>query len=257
MPDGKTKNKSPGVERAMEILGAIERDPSGLSLDELSDITGVTRSTTYRILNALKAYGMVRGLKGGSYVIGSRVLQMAASVGDFLMDYDYPRIARQHLESAAHQTGETVKISIHDRGTVLVVAGASGHSDQALATVVGRYQPLHAGAASKILLSTYPDDQIDHLFRIGLVRYTDLTLTSKEEMMRELAAIRQQKWSFDPGEYADTINAYGAPITAPSGETVAALSIPFVAGHDRPYHDEIRQAACKTAHDISAALSAL
>src|SRR5690606_17711816 len=152
----------------------LERRPDGMSLDELVRQTAISRSSVYRILNSLEAHGAVRSVRGGVYVLGGLILKLASSTLTTKMDFDLPRIAQPHLDAAAFATGETAKVSIHDLGATLVVAGAPGFSGHALHTVIGRYLPLHAGAASKVLLAHLPEGEIRRLLRSRLPRFTPL-----------------------------------------------------------------------------------
>lgn len=244
-------HRNPAVERSMALLDELERNPQGVSLDELVLRTSVSRSSAYRILNSLEAHRMIRSLKGGSYVLGSRILQLASGTASVAMsDYDLPRIVQPHLERAAEKTGETVKISIFDRGAVLVIAGAAAMTEHSLHTIVGRYLPLHAGAASKVLLAYLPKEERARFLHTNLKRFTKLTMTSEAELLPELDLIKEQGWSSDMGEYSINVNSYGAPVFASDGEMVAAISIPFGAGRDQEHHERVRKTAIRTVADI-------
>lgn len=240
-------HRNPAVERSMALLDELERNPNGISLDELVLRTSVSRSSAYRILNSLEAHRMVRSLKGGSYVLGSRILQLASSTSALAMkDFDLPRIVQPYLERAAERTGETAKISIFDRGSVLVIAGAASTAEHSLHTVVGRYLPLHAGAAGKVLLAYLPGEERSRFLHTNMKRFTELTMTTEAELLPELDLIKEQGWASDMGEYSINVNSYGAPIFASDGKMVAAISIPFGAGRDRAHHERIKQTAIRT-----------
>lgn len=243
-------NRNPAVERAMILLGELERRPDGMSLDELVRQTAISRSSVYRILNSLEAHGAVRSVRGGIYVLGGLILKLASSTLTTKMDFDLPRIAQPHLDAAAFATGETAKVSIHDLGATLVVAGAPGSSGQALHTVVGRYLPLHAGAASKVLLAHLPDAEIRRFLRTRLPRFTPQTLCDEAALLSELRRITEQGWSYDGGEYGINVHSYGAPIVVDDGRVVGAVSIPFVARKDEAHYKRIFDQTLATAHAI-------
>lgn len=240
-------NRNPAVERAMILLGELARRPDGMSLDELVRQTAISRSSVYRILNSLEAHGAVRSGRGGVYVLGGLILKLASSTLTTKMDFDLPRIAQPHLEAAAFATGETAKVSIHDLGATLVVAGAPGVSGHALHSVVGRYLPLHAGAASKVLLAHLPQAEIRRLLHTRLPRFTRLTFCDEAPLLAELEQIRAQGWSYDGGEYGLDVHSYGAPITAEGGRVVGAVSIPFVARDDAAHYRRLFEQTLATA----------
>lgn len=239
-------HRNPAVERSMALLDEIERSPNGVSLDELVLRTSVSRSSAYRILNSLETHRMIRSLRGGSYILGSRILQLASHTAVASRDFDLPRIVQPYLERAAEKVGETVKISIFDRGAVLVIAGAAATTEHSLRVVVGGYLPLHAGAASKVLLAYLPQDKRERILHANLKRFTRHTLTTEAELLPELDLIKMQGWSSDMGEYSINVNSYGAPIFTRDGDVVAAISIPFGAGRDQVHHDRVRDTAIST-----------
>lgn len=243
-------NRNPAIERAMALLDELERSPNGASLDELSSRTKVSRSSAYRILNSLEAHRMIRSLRGGSYVLGSRVLQLASGTAAATVDFDLPHIVQPHIENAVRETGESAKVSIYDRGAVLVIAGASATTGHALHTVVGRYLSLHAGAAGKVLLTHLPEEEINRFLRTRLRKFTELTLTDEAELRPELEKVKAQGWAYDAGEYNININSYGAPVFARDGKMVAAISIPFGAGRDQVHHERVKMTVLQIAEEI-------
>ncbi len=250
------QNRSPPIERMMAILGELERNPGGIGLKRLAQKTGVTRSSVYRILNSLLAHEMVRRLDNSDYVLGRRLLALADNVTTSPHIGRIAGAAHLHLESVSLSLGETSKVSVYDRGAVLVVAFAPGRKPHALHAQLGEHLPIHAGGASKVLLANLPDDEVDKLLSRPLTRFTDLTLIEPEALRRELGLVREQGWSRDHGEFNTSIKSYGAPIRDHTGEVVSAISIPFLAGRDDEYEALVKRTAIETARNISEALGA-
>lgn len=247
-------HRNPAIERMMAMLNALEQNPGGLGLKALTQQTGVTRSTVYRILNSLEAHGMVRQVDGALYVLGSRILSLADGVTLRPENRGLVRAAQVHLNRVASSIGESCKMSVYDRGSVLVVAIAPGSKAQALHSAVGQHLPIHAGAGSKILLAYLETGAIEAILGTSLRRYTENTLTEPRELWAELALIRRQGWARDHGEFAVSINAYAAPVIDRNGQIVAALSVPFLAGRAPEYEQQIKVVVCEAATAISADL---
>jgi len=115
--------------------------------------------------------------------------------------------------------------------------------------------PIHAGAASKLLMAHLSAEAIDYWLSRPLTVYTNKTITPKR-LRSELARIKRQGWAQDKGENAPSIQAFAAPVTERGGKVVAALSIPFLAGTEPSRMEEIRMAAIETARAISEAMPA-
>ena len=161
-----------------------------------------------------------------------------------------------HLQTLSELTGEGSKVSVPDEDGVLVIAAVQGSRDYALTVVPGQRLPLHAGAASKILLAYLPKTELAARLAGKLAGYTDLTIRDPHRLSAELAKIRRQGWAHDKGEYAPSINAFAAPIPDRSGKIIAALSVPYLAGADRAHMEKIKAAVIAGAGAIAADLPA-
>lgn len=60
----------PMVARAIDISERLENCDSGLRVQDLHHLTGYSKTTIYRILRTLVAYGYVEQLQRGAYRIG-------------------------------------------------------------------------------------------------------------------------------------------------------------------------------------------
>jgi DNA-binding IclR family transcriptional regulator len=250
------QHRSPPIERMMAILDELERNPAGMGLKRLAQNTGVTRSSVYRILNSLLAHDMVRQLENSDYVLGRRLLSLADNVTTSPHMGRIASTAYPHLESVSLTLGETSKVSVYDRGSVLVVAYAAGRKPYALHAQVGEHLPIHAGGASKVLLANLPEDEMNKHLARPLTRFTEFTLIEPDALREELRKVREQGWSRDHGEFNTSIKSYAAPIRDHRGEVAAAISIPFLAGRDEEYEALVQRVAIDTANNIGESLAA-
>lgn len=225
--DAAAKHRIPVIDRMMDILGRLQEDGGDTTIRGLAVHLEVPRTTVYRILNTLQQHRMVVRADAGRYRLGPRLLSLAAhaTAGE---GYDLTALAMPHLRRLSLETGEASKISVVEGDRILVVAAVPGSKAFALTVFAGEYLPLAAGAAGKMLLAQRPDAErvavLDRLARQGGV-----TLDT-QRLGGELLRVRQQGWAEDRGEYATSVCAFAAPVVSRSGETVAAVSVPFLAG---------------------------
>lgn len=249
------RHRIPVIDRMMDVLALLEKRSNGASIRELVDHLGLPRTTVYRILNTLHHHDVVRRTPEGAYRLGPRLLALAARTLPDAQDYDLAALSRPHLEALAEKTGEGCKVSVLDGNAVLVIAAVQGTREYALTVVPGQHQPLHAGAASKMLIAHIPRSELDALLGEGdLIRFTAKTITDRKRLAAELARIRRAGWSEDRGEYSPSILAYAAPIRDRNGKVVAALSVPFLLGSSPEHMEVIRVAVIAVAGAIAADL---
>ncbi len=250
------RHRIPVIDRMMDVLALLERRPNGATIREMVETLKLPRTTVYRILNTLQHHDMVRRSEDGNLRLGPRLLALAARTIGNAHDYDLASLSMPHLRSLSELTGEGSKVSVLDEDGVLVIAAVQGTREYALTVVPGQRLPLHAGAASKVLLAYLPKPEL--AIRLGgkLAGYTELTIRDPHRLSAELAKIRRQGWAHDKGEYAPSINAFAAPIPDRSGKVVAALSVPYLAGADKAHMEKIRAAVIAVAGAIAADLPA-
>jgi DNA-binding IclR family transcriptional regulator len=251
---GASRHTIPVIDRMMEVLGALERHAKGLTIRELTDTLALPRTTIYRILNTLQTHEVVRRSDDGAYQLGRRLLALAAHTSTRVSNTDLAAVCQPFLDRLAVELGEGIKLSVVDADGVLVLAAAAGRRSYALTVAPGQRMPIHAGAASKLLLAYQTPGVIEGWLARPLTAFTPRTITDPKRMQRELAAIRKLGWARDRGENATSIQAYAAPVFARDGTLAAALSIPFLAGTAPARMEEIKAAAIRTARMITDAI---
>ncbi len=252
--DALARHRIPVIDRMMEVLFLLERRANGASIRDLVDQLGLPRTTVYRILNTLQFHDVVRRSASGAYRLGPRLLALAARSVNEGQEYDLAAISLPHLEKLAAETGEGCKVSVMDGAEILVIAAVDGKREYALTVVPGQRLPVHAGAASKVLLANLEKSELRERLTGALVRYTDKTQTNAAKLAAELARIRRQGYAQDKGEYAPSIHAFAAPIPDRNGKIIGALSVPFLAGASPAHMEKIRVAAIAVAGAIAADL---
>jgi DNA-binding IclR family transcriptional regulator len=116
--------------------------------------------------------------------------------------------------------------------------------------------PIHASAASKLLLSYMEPEILNQWLAEPLPVYTNKTITDPKRLRAEFIRIRRLGWAQDKGESAPSICAFAAPVFFKEGKLAAAVSVPFLAGAEPSRTEEIRMAAIETARAMTNAMPA-
>jgi DNA-binding IclR family transcriptional regulator len=248
------RNRVPVIDRMLDILDIIERRPDGVSIRELSDLLRLPRTTVYRVLNTLLTRGVIKRNSAGAFLLGPRLLTLATTLLGS-RGHDLAESAKPHLKRFSESTGEACKISVRDGDQVLVLAIESGTREYGLSLKAGRLLPLHAGAASKVIMAGLPQEEIDRLLRLPMRAYTPRTITDADKLLDELRKIRRRGWGLDNSEYSNGMLAFAAPVCDRNGAVVAAVSCPFLDNHEPTRRERIKLAVIATAKAISDSFS--
>jgi DNA-binding IclR family transcriptional regulator len=248
-----SEHRIPAVDRAIEVLDFLGRAARPVGLRELAEGLDIPRSTVYRLINSLEEGQMV--LKAGEqvYVLGPAIKRLAQAVPQ---GFDLVSLARPTLDALAIDLQLSVKLSVLDQGSALVVLSAVAPTSYTVSTQVGRRFPLHAGAASKVLSAFMEPADLAIALPVQLERHTEQTITNKSKLKAELLAVRNAGYASDRGEFASGVEAIAAPVFGPDGKCVAALSVPFFMDEAQVKREAILAGVRGAAMAVSARLGA-
>lgn len=211
------------VHRALLALELLARRGEARATELAVDI-GVHKSTAFRLLGALEEHELVeQAHERGKYRLGFGILRLANAVSGRL---DVTQQGREICERLAADVGETVNIAVLRSHYAVNVDQARGPSAVGTHNWVGELTPLHATSSGKVLLAfTSPDARREMLEAAGLTRFTEHTITSIEDLDRQLTAIARDGYVVSIEELEHGLNAVAAPIRDHTGVVIAALSV--------------------------------
>lgn len=209
------------VERMTLVLDAFDGRASRLRLDDITEITGLPRSTSHRILDQLARLGWLTHTPGG-YALGQRALQF----GGGLDDRPGLRAAAVPLLEKLHAlTGKTIYLGVLEFGGVVLLDRFSGTATGTLLSHAGARVPAHATSLGKAMLAQLSPEEVDALFKDGLLPCTHATITQLQVMHQELRRIRSRHGlAFERDEHFIGVSGIGTAIRGPD-RMIAGISL--------------------------------
>jgi DNA-binding IclR family transcriptional regulator len=204
--------------RGLDVIELVADGP--ITLGDLADRLGLTRSTTHRLASALTDRRYLTFVPRSGYSLGPKLLELGFRVRDEL---DLPRVAGPQLERLALLTEDTVHLGVLDRGRVLYLDKIAGKRRINISSRVGEVQPVPSTGLGKALILDHDEEAWTNFFRTenGSHR-TPLTLNDWLTRMRTYA---QAGYAFDLEENEDQIRCVAAPIRDVAGRIIAAISV--------------------------------
>ncbi len=239
--------------RAARVLGAFSTRQPELGVAELSCLTGLHKTTVYRLLVTLEQESFVRrSPDNDKYRLGPELIRLGSIVLD---STDLARQSLPHMRALVDETDETVILDIWDNGRPLVVANVDGRRLSRVSVRAGSRMPAHATSSGKLLLAFLPREEVDKVVARGIKRYTENTIIDQRSLLVELEKIRASGIAFDREELDIGTCGISAPIFDHRGKLAAALT---VAGPTQRLHldedGDLAHLVRKTAESISCGL---
>jgi IclR family transcriptional regulator, KDG regulon repressor len=212
------------VMRALAVLDCLAENRTPLSVLQVSQAIGVSRSTAYRLLRTLQTAGYVCDSASApdKFQFGPKVLRLATVFIDSLGLRD---VARPHLIKLRDLSGETVHLVIPHAGDVVYIDKVETLLSVRMHSVVGGISPMYCTAVGKAILAFLPGSEVDAIVQRGLPRRTPNTIVDAQALKEHLAQVRAQGFAIDEIENEDGIRCVGAPVCNHLGLPIAAISI--------------------------------
>lgn len=252
MPNSDKKYILQSVSTALKILDLLN-ERGELSLTEICKELKIGKSSAFRVLYTLEMYHYV--LKDGDarYCLSYKFAYYGENVQK---RQSIVITAKPYLRQLTDKFEETAHLAILDGDyNVVYMAKEYGTSAIQMASQIGQRMAASCTSVGKMLLSGLPEEELMHaLSIIPYKKYTDRSITSKEDMLADIRQIQKQGYSVDNEEQAEGLICYAAPVRSFNGKMIASISISGAAARMRSHKADLIQSLIDTAHAISVAL---
>jgi DNA-binding IclR family transcriptional regulator len=234
------------LERGLDVLEAVASGSNNLA--ELAVTLKLNRSTVHRLAATLVERRYLTFVPRTGYGLGSKSLELGYQAR---VQLNIPRVARDHLEKLAAQTGDTVHLGVLDGTRALYLDKIPGGRRVEISSRVGELQPLRSTGLGKALLLDEDAVQLRDFYRCENDREQryEVSESTWTRRMREYAKLG---YTFDLEENEDRIRCVAAPVRDATGRIKAAISVSSAAQY---MNDKRMQALAKevrwTADQIS------
>jgi DNA-binding IclR family transcriptional regulator len=204
--------------RGLRLLLTVA-DRGEVRADELSALLDTPVSTVYRYLRTLAEFGFV-DRRGGRFRLGPRLL---IGTEANVTSEELIRVADPVLRLLADETGETAMIVRRIGLSAVCLHQVESRSPLRVALEPGAMLPLHAGAASKVLLAWAPPEIVDEVVARGLQPLTPRTIPT-DDLRAALAEIVDTGIARSEGELVSGSVAMAVPVFREDG-IVGAIGV--------------------------------
>lgn len=228
---GKTSVKLiQSVERAVDILDCFDATCPSLTLNIISERTGLNINTTRGLVNTLVAKGLLlHDALSNEYHLGyyfmakAKVIEQKASIYINMFRHEVDALSdKYHISASLQMVGQNQIYSIY----------CAYPSNNAYYIVLTEFTdlPRIATSSGKLLLAyNIMEQHPEALNNIKYEEFTPYTLKNKTELLKQLELIKKEKYSLELEEFNSDVGSLAVPVLNPEGELVATVSTTFFA----------------------------
>ncbi len=208
------------VDRAIAMLDLISNHQEGMSLNEISEIMEIPKSSCFDILHTLVSNDMIEpiGRDGKIYRIGVRSFVIG---NQYMENRRVMEIARGKMEVLGNKYGKSVFLAEDSMGHVVYVYKYQPKDISVIAScTVGTRNEYYNTALGKCMLAFKENfvEMIEEFYRDGLI-------TNQERLIAQVVEIRKSKFVYSDQEHQKQLFCVAAPIFDHRGHVSSAVSI--------------------------------
>lgn len=217
--------------RGLRILDVVAQGKR--SMQEIADTTGLAFSTAHRLASALVQERYLHFEPRRGYRLGSKLMELGFAA---YRESDLTRVARESLEQLAATTDDTVHLAVLDGEQVVYLDKIGGKRSIEVSSRIGGRKPIcSTGVGKALVLDVGPEAWRAHFLREN----PEADEAGWQAWLQRMQRYASLGHALDLGEDAPQIRCVAAPIYAPDGAILAAVSVSSTVD----YTDDARLAA--------------
>ncbi len=250
MTDTNDRYRAPALDKGLDILELLAGIEGGLTQAEIAKALGRSPNEFYRMLERLARRGYVARVEGDRYALTLKMFGMA--------QFHAPTrrlasLATPLLRDLAARTRQANQLVVFDRGSAVVIAQQEAPGYWGISIRVGSHLSLFDTGSGNVLLAFASPER-----RRAMVAENSDTGAPAREIPAELEArfeiVRARGYEVKPSAQTVGVTNLSAPVLAPSGEAIAAVTIPYLPLVDResaPSPERATEALVETTAELS------
>ena len=209
------------IERAFAILRALSLGAVGVT--DLSQRTGLPKSTVSRMLSTLELERAVIQLEDGSYKLGEAIYELGIASRD---DQTTIEVARPHMIELMQLTGEAVGLNRMDGQIVRTLLQVDDpESSVVVRDWTDEPTPAHAVSAGIAIMAHSSKAAQRAFLEHDFEPHTPRTMTDSAELRGRFEQVRIDGFAWAFREFTNDSNSVAAPIITSQGSRSLALHI--------------------------------
>jgi DNA-binding IclR family transcriptional regulator len=218
------KYNIPILAKGMELIELIAQHPRGLTIQEIVNLLGHSKTSIYRIICSLEEMGYLRkDLQTGSFSLTRKMFKIGLSTLGMttIIEHSYEPMRRLR-----DKLRETVVLGTLMGTKIVILEQVIGSHHFSFILKPGMGVCLHASAPGKAFLANIDDWERDEILsKIEFARFTNRTITNIPDFLLELERVKLCGYGLDMGEELSGVRCIGAPVFNLAGKIAASIWI--------------------------------
>lgn len=217
-------NKLSSLEKTIEILKYLAREPYSFSALELSRVLNINRSTVHRILSTLKSEMIIlQSPSNKKYKLGPMIYHLGSA---YINKSNYTHEIFHIVDEVSEKTNLSTGYSVIENGKIINLYENELFNIVRMGYKPGNFYPIHCGAYGKTIMAFYePLKELEEIvYNRKLEKMTEYTMTDPKRIMEEYDKIRRQGYCISNEEHIRGAIGIGAPVRNSKGKVIGCIA---------------------------------
>lgn len=208
------------VEKTLSLLELLAEQKMPLSLTQVSQLSNISISTVYRLLNTLTRSGFIeRDRVTGYYQLGLKAYQIGNAA---LQKVELRNIVLPYMNNLSNQCQESVYLAIFSQQNVFYTDCVKTSTPVQLSIQTGIPFPACQTSSGKVFVAYLTLEEqlnlIDFYVRNGFIKDT-------QAFLKELAQIQRNGYAAGVSQFGSLVREFSAPVFNHAKTCIAAVSV--------------------------------
>ncbi|MEW5422752.1 IclR family transcriptional regulator [Amorphus sp. 3PC139-8] len=228
--DGQDRYLVPGLVRGLEALKAFTPERANLSLGEIAEILGTSRSAAFRTVYTLVHMGcLLHDKRSQTYALGPAVLRLGYG---YIATRELVEVAYPELERLRDRTGWSAHMGVLDGTSVLYVLRVPTPHRLTGIVQVGSRLPARSTTMGRVLLANLDEETLLSLYRHEARTKGPASSEGPTALLAQWRRDQGRPHISHVGDFEAGIASIAAPVRDMSGEVTAAINLSAAANDD-------------------------
>ena len=218
------KKQIQSLARAIQIMECIAKNHNSVSLTQISQELGLSKSTVHGLISTLEDFNYVyQDQVTGLYQLGLKLFEMGQVVYSSM---NLRTIAYPVLVELSQRYEETIHLALLSGSEVVYIEKVDSSRSVRIISQIGGRNPTYCTGVGKVLLAGLKENEVETIIKAtGMKKYTPNTIDNLEQLKLCLTEVSQKGYAYDLEEIEIGLRCVAAPIKNHQGTTIAAISL--------------------------------
>jgi IclR family pca regulon transcriptional regulator len=220
---GSDPNFMTSLARGLSVIQCFSHATSFLTVSQISQATGFSRSSARRCLYTLSKLGLANSEDGNHFTLLPRILTLGHS---YISSMPLSKVAQPVLDRLSQVLRESCSIAMLDGLDVIHVAHANISRVLAVDLSMGSRLPAIYTSMGRVLLAHLPARDLEaYLARAKFIPHTKHSITNIKGLHQTLRLARRNGFAVVDQELEMGLCALAVPLRNAAGRVIAALNV--------------------------------